>query len=50
MRPGEPVTKEAAKRFLLKIIFDPERYDLTKLEEWKWIIKLGVMYLNTLQL
>jgi DNA-directed RNA polymerase subunit beta len=29
MRPGEPVTKEAAKIFVNQLFFDPERYDLT---------------------
>ena len=27
MRPGEPVTPDAAKAFLKQLFFDPERYD-----------------------
>ncbi len=42
MRPGEPVTKEAAKEFLRKLFFDPERYDLTKVGRMKMNHKLGV--------
>ncbi len=30
MRPGEPVTVDAARAFLNQLFFDPERYDLTK--------------------
>ncbi|MGB7403263.1 MAG: DNA-directed RNA polymerase subunit beta [Arcobacter sp.] len=42
MRPGEPVTKEAAKDFVKKLFFDPERYDLTKVGRMKMNHKLGV--------
>ncbi len=42
MRPGEPVTKEAAKEFVRKLFFDPERYDLTKVGRMKMNHKLGV--------
>jgi len=42
MRPGEPVTPEAAKDFLKKLFFDPERYDLTKVGRMKMNHKLGV--------
>ncbi|WP_198305208.1 DNA-directed RNA polymerase subunit beta [Arcobacter vandammei] len=42
MRPGEPVTKEAAKDFIKKLFFDPERYDLTKVGRMKMNHKLGV--------
>lgn len=42
MRPGEPVTKDAAKDFLKKLFFDPERYDLTKVGRMKMNHKLGV--------
>ena len=42
MRPGEPVTKEAAKEFIRKLFFDPERYDLTKVGRMKMNHKLGV--------
>ena len=42
MRPGEPVTKEAAKEFVDKLFFDPERYDLTKVGRMKMNHKLGL--------
>ena len=42
MRPGEPVTKEAAKEFVRKLFFDSERYDLTKVGRMKMNHKLGV--------
>ncbi|TQV63113.1 MAG: DNA-directed RNA polymerase subunit beta [Sulfurovum sp.] len=42
MRPGEPVTKEAATEFLKQLFFDPERYDLTKVGRMKMNHKLGV--------
>ena len=42
MRPGEPVTKEAAKDFVKKLFFDPERYDLTKVGRMKMNHKLDV--------
>ena len=42
MRPGEPVTKEAAKEFVKKLFFDPERYDLTKVGRMKMNHKLDV--------
>jgi DNA-directed RNA polymerase subunit beta len=42
MRPGEPVTKEAAKEFVKKLFFDPERYDLTRVGRMKMNHKLGV--------
>ena len=51
MRPGEPVTKEAAKDFVKKLFFDPERYDLTKVGRMKMNHKLGVTvpeYVTTL--
>ncbi|WP_456433198.1 DNA-directed RNA polymerase subunit beta [Nitratifractor sp.] len=41
MRPGEPVTPEAAKNFLHQLFFDPERYDLTKVGRMKMNHKLG---------
>jgi len=41
MRPGEPVTPEAAKKFLKELFFDPERYDLTKVGRMKMNHKLG---------
>ncbi|MCK4442531.1 MAG: DNA-directed RNA polymerase subunit beta, partial [Sulfurovaceae bacterium] len=41
MRPGEPVTAEAAKNFLQQLFFDPERYDLTKVGRMKMNHKLG---------
>jgi len=41
MRPGEPVTPEAAKIFLKQLFFDLERYDLTKVGRMKMNHKLG---------
>ncbi len=41
MRPGEPVTPEAAKEFLKQLFFDPERYDLTKVGRMKMNHKLS---------
>jgi len=35
MRPGEPVTKDAAKAFVNQLFFDPERYDLTQVGDRK---------------
>ncbi len=40
MRPGEPVTPEAAKKFLKELFFDPERYDLTGVGRMKMNHKL----------
>jgi DNA-directed RNA polymerase subunit beta len=42
MRPGEPVTKEAAKTFVNQLFFDPERYDLTRVGRMKMNHKLGL--------
>ncbi len=42
MRPGEPVTKEAARSFVKDLFFNPERYDLTKVGRMKMNHKLGV--------
>ncbi|MCF6201133.1 MAG: DNA-directed RNA polymerase subunit beta, partial [Hydrogenimonas sp.] len=42
MRPGEPVTKDAAKAFVKQLFFDPERYDLTRVGRMKMNHKLGV--------
>ncbi len=42
MRPGEPVTPEAAKTFLNQLFFDPERYDLTRVGRMKMNHKLGL--------
>ena len=42
MRPGEPVTKEAAKAFVNQLFFDPERYDLTRVGRMKMNHKLGI--------
>ncbi|NEW61413.1 DNA-directed RNA polymerase subunit beta [Sulfurovum sp. bin170] len=42
MRPGEPVTAEAAKNFLRQLFFDPERYDLTKVGRMKMNHKLSL--------
>ncbi len=42
MRPGEPVTKEAAKEFIKDLFFNPERYDLTKVGRMKMNHKLFI--------
>ena len=42
MRPGEPVTKDAAKAFVNQLFFDPERYDLTQVGRMKMNHKLGL--------
>jgi len=42
MRPGEPVTPDAAKAFLKQLFFDSERYDLTKVGRMKMNHKLGL--------
>ena len=42
MRPGEPVTKEAAVEFVRALFFEPDRYDLTKVGRMKMNHKLGL--------
>ncbi|MEJ2495998.1 MAG: DNA-directed RNA polymerase subunit beta [Sulfurovaceae bacterium] len=42
MRPGDPVTPDAARTFLKQLFFDPERYDLTKVGRMKMNHKLGL--------
>ncbi|MDR1460398.1 MAG: DNA-directed RNA polymerase subunit beta [Campylobacteraceae bacterium] len=42
MRPGEPVTKEAARIFINDLFFNTERYDLTKVGRMKMNHKLGL--------
>jgi DNA-directed RNA polymerase beta subunit len=42
MRPGEPVTIEAARAFLNQLFFDPERYDLTEVGRMKMNHKLDL--------
>ena len=42
MRPGEPVTKDAAKQFVHQLFFDPERYDLTRVGRMKMNHKLDI--------
>ena len=42
MRPGEPVVKEAARRFVNELFLNPERYDLTKVGRMKMNHKLGL--------
>jgi DNA-directed RNA polymerase subunit beta len=42
MRPGEPVTKDAAKTFVNDLFFNSERYDLTKVGRMKMNHKLGL--------
>ncbi|HIP59776.1 MAG TPA: DNA-directed RNA polymerase subunit beta [Campylobacterales bacterium] len=42
MRPGEPVTKEAALAFIKDLFFNPERYDLTRVGRMKMNHKLNI--------
>lgn len=42
MRPGEPVTRDAAKQFVQQLFFDPERYDFTRVGRMKMNHKLGL--------
>lgn len=42
MRPGDPVVKEAAREFVNDLLFNPERYDLTKVGRMKMNHKLGL--------
>jgi len=42
MKPGEPVTISAAEELIEKMLFDPERYDLTKVGRMKMNHKLGL--------
>ena len=42
MRPGEPVTKEAAIAFINDLFFNPERYDLTRVGRMKMNHKLNI--------
>lgn len=42
MRPGEPVTKEAAKTFIKQLFFETDRYDLTRVGRMKMNHKLGL--------
>ncbi len=42
MRPGEPVTKEAAHAFVQDLFFNPERYDLTRVGRMKMNHKLSI--------
>ena len=46
MRPGEPVTKEAAKQFVRRLFFDAESYDLTRVGRMKMNHKLGLCVPN----
>lgn len=51
MRPGEPVTKEAAQLFFNDLFFNSERYDLTKVGRIKMNHKLSINipdYINVL--
>jgi len=41
MRPGEPVTPEAAQKFLKGLFFESDRYDLTRVGRMKMNHKLG---------
>ncbi|NPA55702.1 MAG: DNA-directed RNA polymerase subunit beta [Epsilonproteobacteria bacterium] len=42
MKPGEPVTVQAADELIEKMFFDPERYDLTKVGRMKMNHKLDL--------
>jgi hypothetical protein len=42
MKPGEPVTVAAAEELIEKMLFDPERYDLTKVGRMKMNHKLDL--------
>ncbi len=42
MRPGEPVTKDAAASFVHDLFFNPERYDLTRVGRMKMNHKLSM--------
>ncbi|MCM8800700.1 MAG: DNA-directed RNA polymerase subunit beta [Candidatus Omnitrophica bacterium] len=42
MRPGEPVTKEAAESFFYRLFFDPARYDLERVGRFMLNRKLGM--------
>jgi len=42
MRPGEPVTVDAAREFFNQLFFDPERYDLTEVGRMKMNHKLDL--------
>ena len=42
MKPGEPVTLESAENLIQTMLFDPERYDLTKVGRMKMNHKLGL--------
>ncbi len=42
MRPGEPVTKDAAIAFVHDLFFNPERYDLTRVGRMKMNHKLSM--------
>jgi len=42
MKPGEPVTLESAETLIRTMLFDPERYDLTKVGRMKMNHKLGL--------
>ncbi len=42
MKPGDPVTKDAAKAFVQQLFFDPERYDITRVGRMKMNHKLAL--------
>ena len=42
MRPGEPVTRDAAVAFVNDLFFNPERYDLTRVGRMKMNHKLDI--------
>ncbi|MBT0878504.1 DNA-directed RNA polymerase subunit beta [Campylobacter sp. RM12640] len=42
LRPGDPVVLEAAKTYILDMLFNPERYDITRVGRMKMNHKLGL--------
>lgn len=42
LKPGEPITNEGVKTFLIQKFFDQKRYDLGRAGRFKYISKLGV--------
>ncbi|MGI6379610.1 MAG: DNA-directed RNA polymerase subunit beta [Anaerolineae bacterium] len=42
MRPGDPVTLDNARSYLVSLLFDPRRYDLAKVGRYKLNRRLGI--------
>jgi len=42
MRPGDPVTLDNARSYLVSLLFDPRRYDLAKVGRYKLNRRLGL--------